>query len=302
MIRTGESESFGTPHPAAPRLRAHVEMLAGDHRRAQCLVATTALQRAAQYNRGGVHTLRIRAAAADLRAGEAAGQQHRSISTAPRDPHEIVVLGAHYDTVSGCPGANDNGTRCRGGAGTGAAVRRHATGADDPLRRLRQRGAAVLPDRNMGSAFMPRAAGRAATTSSRCCRWRRWGITRTRKAARVIPQPIAADLSGRRELHRLRRQPRVGADADAGRRAFKARTPFPLQSAAAPASIPGVGWSDQWAFWQAGYPGMMVTDTAPFRYPWYHTAEDTPDKIDFDRLAHVIDGLEAVIQSIAAVR
>ena len=63
--------------------------------------------------------------------------------------------------------------------------------------------------------------------------------------------------------------------------------------------IPGVGWSDHWAFWQAGYPALMVTDTAPFRYPWYHTADDAPDKIDCDRLAQVVDGLEAVIESIA---
>jgi len=66
-----------------------------------------------------------------------------------------------------------------------------------------------------------------------------------------------------------------------------------------PAAIPGVGWSDHWAFWQAGFAAMMVTDTAPFRYPWYHTAGDTPEKIDYERLAQVIDGLEAVIQSLA---
>ena len=69
------------------------------------------------------------------------------------------------------------------------------------------------------------------------------------------------------------------------RRAFEQRTPFPLQAAAAPDDVPGVGWSDHWSFWQAGYPAMMVTDTAPFRYPWYHTAEDTPDKIDYEKLA-----------------
>jgi hypothetical protein len=83
------------------------------------------------------------------------------------------------------------------------------------------------------------------------------------------------------------------------RRAFKRHSSFPLQSAAFPDAIPGVGWSDHWAFWQAGYPALMVTDTAPFRYPWYHTGEDTPDKIDYDKLARVIDGLEAVTQSIA---
>jgi len=84
------------------------------------------------------------------------------------------------------------------------------------------------------------------------------------------------------------------------RRAFRRRTSFPLQSAALPDAIPGVGWSDHWSFWQAGYPALMVTDTAPFRYPWYHTAEDTPEKLDYERLGQVVDGIEGVIEALAA--
>jgi hypothetical protein len=42
----------------------------------------------------------------------------------------------------------------------------------------------------------------------------------------------------------------------------------------------------------------MITDTAPFRYPYYHHPEDTPDKIDFDRMARVVDGLESVIDEL----
>ena len=68
-----------------------------------------------------------------------------------------------------------------------------------------------------------------------------------------------------------------------------------------PAFIPGVGWSDQWAFWQNGYPGIMVTDTAPFRYPHYHEPTDTPDKVDYERLARVVAGLEPVVAKIARV-
>jgi Zn-dependent M28 family amino/carboxypeptidase len=82
-------------------------------------------------------------------------------------------------------------------------------------------------------------------------------------------------------------------------RAFKARTSFPIQSAPAPESVAGVGWSDQWAFWRAGYSALMVTDTAPYRYPWYHTAQDTPDKIAFDKMAQVVDGLEHVVHVLA---
>jgi Zn-dependent M28 family amino/carboxypeptidase len=82
-------------------------------------------------------------------------------------------------------------------------------------------------------------------------------------------------------------------------RAFKARTAFPIRSAAVPAGIPGVGWSDHWSFWQAGYPALMVTDTAPYRYRWYHTAQDTPDRISFPHLTAVVDGLEHVVHVLA---
>jgi Zn-dependent M28 family amino/carboxypeptidase len=82
-------------------------------------------------------------------------------------------------------------------------------------------------------------------------------------------------------------------------RPFRSATSLPSQAAALPAAIPGVGWSDHWSFWEFGYPAIMVTDTAPFRYPWYHTAEDTPEKLDYDRLARAIPGLEAVIRSLA---
>lgn len=45
----------------------------------------------------------------------------------------------------------------------------------------------------------------------------------------------------------------------------------------------------------------MVTDTAPFRYPYYHPVEDTPDKIDYDRLARVVAGLERVIDDLSGL-
>ncbi len=85
----------------------------------------------------------------------------------------------------------------------------------------------------------------------------------------------------------------------AAARAFEAVARTPLQAAAMPAGLPGAGWSDHWSFWQAGYPGLMVTDTAPWRYPWYHTPQDTPEKIDFEKVADVVNGLEAVVSALA---
>jgi Peptidase family M28 len=66
-----------------------------------------------------------------------------------------------------------------------------------------------------------------------------------------------------------------------------------------PGWLAGVGWSDHWSFWQEGYPAIMVTDTALFRYPHYHAPTDTPDKIDYDRMSRVVSGLVEVIADLA---
>ena len=80
---------------------------------------------------------------------------------------------------------------------------------------------------------------------------------------------------------------------------FRKDAAFPSEGAALPGFLPGVGWSDHWAFWEEGYPAIMVTDTAPFRYPYYHTAEDTPDKLDYERCARVVHGLREVVAELS---
>jgi hypothetical protein len=67
----------------------------------------------------------------------------------------------------------------------------------------------------------------------------------------------------------------------------------------APDFVPGIGWSDHWAFAEQGFQAVMITDTAPFRYPHYHQPTDTPDKVDTESLARVVKGIERVIRDLA---
>jgi Zn-dependent M28 family amino/carboxypeptidase len=212
---------------------------------------------------------------------------------------ESIVVGAHYDTVAACPGANDNAT------GVSAVLELAYRFSDRPQPRTIRFVAFVNEEppffqtAHMGSAVYANAARSRGDRIPGMLSLETMGYYSEEKGSQRYPAAIASlypdvgnfigfvsNLASVRLLLRARR-------------AFRRRTSFPLQSAAVPAAIPGVGWSDHWAFWQAGYAAMMVTDTAPFRYPWYHTAEDTPEKIDYDRLAHVIDGLEAVLEAIA---
>ena len=80
---------------------------------------------------------------------------------------------------------------------------------------------------------------------------------------------------------------------------FRRAAAFPSEGAVAPAWIPGIWWSDHSSFWLHGYPAIMITDTAPFRYPYYHTPEDTPDKLDFARMARVVSGVAEVVKELA---
>jgi len=79
-------------------------------------------------------------------------------------------------------------------------------------------------------------------------------------------------------------------------RSFREHSTFPSEGIAAPAFIPGISWSDHWSFWEHGYPAIMITDTAPYRYPAYHTSEDTPDKVDYEKMVYVVKGIEKMIQ------
>ncbi|HET9701413.1 MAG TPA: hypothetical protein VFP70_10880, partial [Burkholderiales bacterium] len=83
---------------------------------------------------------------------------------------------------------------------------------------------------------------------------------------------------------------------------FRAAEAFPSEGGALPGAIPGVGWSDRWSFWQEGFDGVMVTDTALYRYPWYHLPGDTPGRVDHWRLARVTHGLAAVAAALAGGR
>ena len=82
--------------------------------------------------------------------------------------------------------------------------------------------------------------------------------------------------------------------------AFRASARFPSEGTALPEGTPGVGWSDHWSYWRNGYAAIMVTDSAPYRDPNYHTMHDTPDKLDFDRMTRVVAGLIPVVRDLAS--
>lgn len=214
-------------------------------------------------------------------------------------PGDIVVIGAHYDTVSGCAGANDNAS------GVAAVLELARRFAGRPQKRT-VRFAAFINEEppffhtaQMGSLVYARACRARGERIVAMLSLETMGYFSDEAGSQRYPAPVGAAYPDVGNFIGFVSNSRSARLLVRARRAFRKRTTLPLQPAVLPEEIPGAGWSDHWAFWQAGYPALMVTDTAPFRYPWYHTPGDTPDKLDYERLGQVVDGIEAVIEALA---
>jgi hypothetical protein len=217
-----------------------------------------------------------------------------------RRPEEIVVVGAHYDSILGAPGANDNGS------GVAAVLELARTMRDwQPARTWRlalfvNEEPPFFQTRAMGSNVHARGAKARGERIIAMYSLETIGFFADAPGSQHYPVPFGwfypdrgdflafvANLASRVLLHKT-----IAT--------FRAEAQFPSEGVAAPAWIPGVDWSDQWSFWREGYPALMITDTAPYRYPYYHTARDTPDKVDYDRLARVVRALERAFRALDA--
>lgn len=214
-------------------------------------------------------------------------------------PEEVVLLGAHYDSAQGSPGANDNGS------GVAALLELARLLADQQPQRTVRFVAFVneeLPFSNspeMGSLVHARAAKGRGDRVPAMLSLETIGYYSDAPGSQHYPFPLSRFYPDAANF--------IGFVGNLGSRklvrsalgSFRREVRFPAEGAAVPEWIEGVGWSDHWSFWQVGYPAIMVTDTAFFRYTHYHTAEDTPDKIDYGRMARVVAGLARVILDLA---
>jgi hypothetical protein len=210
----------------------------------------------------------------------------------------LVVVGAHYDSAEGTPGANDNGS---GVAAALELARRFArTKLARPLRFVlfANEEPPFFEGPAMGSVAHAAASKRRGDEIRVMFSLETMGYYSDQPGSQRYPWPLSLAYPDTGNFIAF-----VGNVASASTvrsvvESFRKHARFPSEAAALPESIPGVGWSDHASFWPYGVPAIMVTDTAPFRYPHYHTAEDLPEHIDFERLARVVTGLERVLRDL----
>ncbi len=244
------------------------------------------------FSRAGLHPRRD---SYELR-GQACHNIEAEISGTRR---EIVLIGAHYDSVFSSPGANDNGS---GVAAMLALARRFAGRKTEHTFRfvafVNEEPPYFLSG-EMGSLVYARRCKEHRDKISAMISLETIGYFSDAPNSQVYPSralgafypKVGNFIAFVSNVHSRTLLRRVIA-------LFRKHAKIPSEGAALPWFVPGVSWSDQWSFWRNGYPGIMVTDTAPFRYPYYHSANDTPDKLDYDRFTLVVSGMQKVIEGL----
>lgn len=287
-------------------IRRHIDLLAGviGERHVGRFLA---LEGAARYIEDQFRGMDLEPTAQQFRAG---GQDVRNISAeirGTRRPDRIWIIGAHYDSIDGSPAANDNGS---GIAGVLAVAR--VLSKSKPRDTVRfvafvNEEPPFYKGKFMGSTVYAKACRERSEQIAGMINLEMLGCYSDEKGSQRYPHPLNRGLAQRLLPDRANFIAFVGnipswALTWKCRRLFKRTIRFPSLWVPAPSAIKGAGMSDHWSFWQEGYPAVMVTDTAFFRYKHYHEASDTPDKINFPKMALVVFGLAGMMGRLVEVR
>jgi Zn-dependent M28 family amino/carboxypeptidase len=276
--------------PAA--LERHVRMLAHTlHPRSYEHAAN--LDAAADYVLGEFEAL---GAATDVQAFDVAGRPYRNIiarfgpATGP-----LLVIGAHYDSCGDTPGADDNASGVAGLIELARALAAKPPAQPVELVAFTLEEPPFFRTDHMGSFQHARALAQQKREVRLMLSLEMIGFFRDAPQSQHYPiAALKALYPGEGNFIAL-----VGAYQDFGlmRRVkglFKGASDLPATSINAPKLVQGVDFSDHASYWRFKMPAIMVTDTAFMRNPNYHEAGDTPDTLDYARMAKVVRGVHAV--------
>ncbi len=211
-------------------------------------------------------------------------------------PEKVLVVGAHYDTVSTTPGADDNASGVAGLLGLARSL------AGRPLSKSVRFVAFALEEppvyrtRNMGSYHYARSLCEKKERVEGMICLEMIGYFSDRPRSQHYPLPLfRLKYPSQGNFIAMVGSIRSRAFARMMASPFREAVDLPVVTLNAPPIVIGIDFSDHWSFGKFGYKALMVTDTAFYRNPHYHSSTDLPGTLDYERMAKVVEGLAAAI-------
>ncbi len=219
-----------------------------------------------------------------------------------KNPEKILVVGAHYDTVTGTPGADDNASGIAGLLELARLLKEGSFGMTVQLVAFTLEEPPFFRSGFMGSHVYARGLKeKKADVAGMIC-LEMIGYFTDRPESQMFPLPflrwvfpkegnfitLVSNLHSKDFLKRVKK-------------AFTKGTDLPVESFSSLPIVIGVDFSDHRSFWHFGYDAVMVTDTAFFRNPQYHGIGDIPELLDYEKMAKVVLGLKSAIEELGRV-
>ena len=286
----------GAPDGLPQRLEVHVQALAGDiGPRTQ--ISPGSLAGAAAYIRGVFEAQGHRV---ESEAFTVAGSAVENlVVTLPGTTAELIVIGAHYDTHPGSPGADDNASGVAALLELGRLLRATKTQRTIRLVAFVNEEYPFARTDAMGSVVHARRARARGDQIHAMLSLESIGNYSDAPGSQFIPWLYRPFFPEEGNFVAFMGDLASRGDVIAALTAFRTHAEVPSEGLSAPGWLAGTYRSDHWAFWLEGYPGVMVTDTAPYRYADYHQATDTPATLEYGTLAAVVVGLRGMTLTLA---
>lgn len=222
-----------------------------------------------------------------------------TIKHAANKTDKIIVVGAHYDSLSGTVGANDNASGIAVLLELAKILRNIKLNVNIYFVAFANEEPPYFKTDKMGSVIFANKLHQQGTNVIAMYSLETMGAYYDEKGSQQYPFPLGQYYPDTGNF--------VAFVADAKSRTllkksvklFREHAEIPSEGLSAPEDLEGVSWSDHWSFWQRGYPAIMITDTAPFRYEHYHKSTDTYNKIDYVRMSYVTHGISHMLQQVA---
>ena len=213
--------------------------------------------------------------------------------------NEIVVIGAHYDTVFDSPGADDNASGVAGLLAVMRALRGHPQARTIHFVAFVNEEPPFFRSHDMGSYHYAQRLHANGAKVTAMVSIESIGFFSSKAGSQRYPPPLDRFFPSTADF--------IGVVGDLGSRELTARCSRTLaqagvsvEAAALPSVIQEAAWSDHWSFREFGFPAVMITDTALFRNPNYHTPHDLPETLDYDQMTCVVSGLVEVVRDLAS--
>jgi hypothetical protein len=207
-----------------------------------------------------------------------------------------TVVGAHYDSEVGTPGADDNASGVAGILEFARLVGKHPIPGNVEVVAYALEEAPYFGSAEMGSMVHAKSLKDRGIMVRRAIILETIGYYSDLSGSQTFPDPALKALYpdtgnyialvGRLDQYAL---------LETIKAKMKTATDLPVYSVCAPATVVGIDFSDHRSYWEYGFPALMVTDTAFYRNPHYHKSSDTSDRLDYARMAKVVEGVYGAI-------